>query len=90
MSLSTVDILILIPLLPLGLVAFTWWLPWEKVFDLAWDELPKVCLALYFLYASFAAFYFKWGRWIVFILASIGIFFLFVAIRESVKGRNRV
>ena len=61
MSLSTLDILILIRLLPLGLVAVTWWLPWEKVLDLAWEELPKVFVALYFLHASFVAFYFRWG-----------------------------
>jgi hypothetical protein len=86
MNLSTLDMLILIPFLPLGLVALTWWLPWEKVLDSAWDELPKFVVALYFLYAAFVAFYFKWGWWIKFVLASIGIVFLFGAIREAVKG----
>jgi hypothetical protein len=87
MNLSTLDVLILIPLIPLGLVAFTWgWIPWDKVFDLASDQPPKWFLGLYLLYASFAAFHFKQKRWTVSLIASIGIVFVFVAVHDRVKN----
>jgi hypothetical protein len=41
MNLSALNMLVLIPLLSLGLVVITWWLPWERVLDLTWHELQR-------------------------------------------------
>jgi len=53
---STVDVLIAIPVIPLFLFAFTWW-PWRK--------LPSLISGPYMLYVAFAAWYFHFSGWVV-------------------------
>lgn len=67
---STIDVLILIPLIPLGPVLITWWLPWERWL---FEEVPEKILGLYLLYAAFAAWHFKWASWIVFLIGAFGV-----------------
>jgi hypothetical protein len=49
---STLDVLILIPLIPAAPLVITWWLPWERWLS---EEVPKYLLGPYLLYAAFAA-----------------------------------
>ncbi len=79
---STSDVLILIPLVPLVPLFITWYLPWER-----WllDEIPKSLLGPYLLYAAFAAWHFKLARWMVVVLALVGIVLSVIAVVEKTK-----
>jgi hypothetical protein len=66
---STVDVLILIPLIPLTPVVITWWLPWESWIP---KKVPKYVLGPYLLYAAFAAWHFKLDPFVVILLAIFG------------------
>jgi hypothetical protein len=79
---STLDMLILIPLIPAAPIVITWWLPWERWL---FDELPKYLLGPYLLYAAFVAWHFKWEWWIVLILAAPGTVLSVIAIFEKAK-----
>jgi hypothetical protein len=86
MNLSTIDMLILIPLLPLILILAAWWLPWGKWMPL--DELPKGFTGLYLVYGAFAAWHFKFTWWVVLLLVLGGTGFLAAYVREKLKNRN--
>jgi len=58
---STVDVLIAVPLIPLFPVLATWWLPWERWL---WSKVPKWILGPCLLYASFAAWHFDMPWWV--------------------------
>src|SRR5579863_6730046 len=58
---STLDVLILVPVIPLVFILVTCWLPWERW--LSWDELPNRILGPYLLYAAFAAWHVKLPWW---------------------------
>ena len=79
---STLDVLILIPLIPAAPIVITWWLPWGR-----WllDELPKYLLGLYLLYAAFAAWHFKWESWLVILLALSGTVLSVIGVHERAK-----
>jgi hypothetical protein len=62
---SKVDVLILIPLVPLTPVVLTWWLPWESWIP---AKVPKYVLGPYLLYAAFAAWHFKVDSFVVILL----------------------
>ena len=66
---STVDVLILLPLIPLAPVVVTWWLPWETWIP---KKVPKYVLGPYLLYAAFAAWHFKLEAFVVILLAILG------------------
>jgi hypothetical protein len=66
---STVDVLILLPLIPLAPVVVTWWLPWETWIP---KKVPKYVLGPYLLYAAFAAWHFKLEVFVVILLAILG------------------
>jgi len=68
---TTVDILIAIPVIPLALMVITWWLPWESW--IPWGKLPKLIFEPYLLYAAFAAWHFHAGAWFVLILVIAGV-----------------
>jgi hypothetical protein len=84
---STLDLLILIPLLPIVLIAITWWLPWERW--IAWDELPKSLLGPYLLYGAFAAWHFKFAWWSVVILVLAGTVLSIMTVMEKTKKWKR-
>jgi hypothetical protein len=62
MTISAVDVLVAIPVIPLIPVLATWYLPWEDWIPRA--KFPKAFLGSYLLYAAFAASYFKF-HWLV-------------------------
>jgi hypothetical protein len=80
---STLDVLILIPLIPVAPIVITWWLPWERW--IPWGELPKSLLGPYVLYAAFAAWHFKWPWWSVGILVLAGTVLSVIAVIERAK-----
>jgi hypothetical protein len=54
--LTTIDILILVPVIPALPIVMTWPLPWERW--IRWDELPAGFVGPYLLYCAFAAWHF--------------------------------
>jgi hypothetical protein len=79
---SGLDILIVMPLLPLAPVVATWWLPWERWIP-SWG-VPKVVLGPYLLYAAFASWHFGLAWWATLILAAWGAGVCAFAYLESV------
>jgi len=67
---TTVDVLIAIPVIPLIPIFITWWLPWERW--IPWGKLPKLVLGPYVLYAAFAAWHFHASTWFVLIVIVTG------------------
>jgi hypothetical protein len=84
-GMSTLDVLILIPVIPLATVAVTSWLPWQRV---PWDESPKSFLGPYLFYGAFAAWHFKLGWWMVLLLSVGGTIFSVIAVLEEIKKRK--
>ena len=68
---TTLDVLIAIPLVPLAPVFITWWLPWERW--IPWGKLPKLVLGPYALYAGFAAWHFHASAWLVLLVVVVGV-----------------
>lgn len=68
---TTVDVLIAIPVIPLVPVFITWWLPWERW--IPWGQLPKLILGPYLLYAAFAAWHFHFSEWLVLTVIVAGV-----------------
>jgi hypothetical protein len=68
---SALDLIVLLPLIPALLILVTlWWFPWDRWIPL--EKIPKAFLGPYFLYAGFAAAYFKLGPWMPIALAVLG------------------
>jgi len=82
---SALDVLILVPVLPLAPILITWWLPWEKW--IPWGKLPKAILGPYVLYLSFAAWHFGLSKWLVFLALTTGAVLSIIAILEEVRKR---
>lgn len=68
---TTIDVLIAVPVVPLAPVFVTWWLPWERW--IPWGKLPKLVLGPYVLYAGFAAWHFHLGDWFVLMVIAVGV-----------------
>jgi hypothetical protein len=67
---STIDVLILLPLIPLAPVLVTWWLPWETWIS---KKVPKHVLGPYLLYPAFAGWHFKLEPFVVILLVIFGV-----------------
>lgn len=67
---TTLDVLIAIPVIPLVPLFITWWLPWERW--IPWGKLPKLVLGPYVLYAGFAAWHFHFDNWYVLLVVVAG------------------
>ena len=81
---SVLDILVLLPLIPALLVLVTLaWFPWDRW--IPWGKIPKAFLGPYFLYAGFAAAYFKLGHWIPIATAVFGAALSIWAVVEKPK-----
>jgi len=80
---STVDVLILIPLVPLAPIAFTWYLPWERW--IPWGKLSKAVLGPYLLYVAFAAWHFKFAWWVALGAAIFGTVLSVKAVLEKFR-----
>jgi hypothetical protein len=86
MTISGIDLLVLVPVVPLAPVLVTWWLPWERW--IPWGKIPKVVLGPYLIYAAFAAWYFEFDPWIVAMATTAGIAVSAWAIVEKVRRRK--
>jgi hypothetical protein len=80
---TTLDVLILIPVIPLLPVIATWFLPWE---DWLPKKVPKFVLGPYLLYAAFAAWHFKLGFIPVTVCAGFGAILSVAAVLEKVPA----
>jgi hypothetical protein len=85
MTMSTLDVLIVAPGIPLAPVVLTWWLPWERW--IPWGKLPKGVLGPYALYVSFAAWHFRFYWWFVLATFLVGASLSIVAILEQIMER---
>jgi len=77
---STLDIVIAIPVAPLLPVLVTWYLPWERWLP---SRIPKIVLGPYLVYASFAAWHFRMPWWLVLVVAAWGLIVTLMAVTEK-------
>jgi hypothetical protein len=85
-KISIVDVLIVIPLIPLLALIVTWWLPWERWLP---GKIPKHVLGLYLLYALFAAWHFSMPWWVILAVAMWGTMMILVNwVEEHVKRKG--
>jgi hypothetical protein len=85
MAMTTKDVLIALPLIPLAPLVITWWLPWERW--VPWGKLPKIVFGPYTLYTAFATWYFGGQWWLIFALLVAGtLLTVWAAVDE---GNNR-
>ena len=82
---STIDVLILLSLIPLGPVLVTWWLPWERWF---FKNLPQKILGPYLLYATFGAWHFKWELWLPYLVGVVGAGYCVAALVKKTRELN--
>ena len=78
---TTLDVLIAIPVIPLVPVFMTWWLPRERW--IPWAKLPKLVLGPYVLYAGFAAWHFKFSDWFVLLVIIAGAILTIIGTFEN-------
>ena len=83
---STLDVIVLLPVIPALPILVTCWLPWERW--IPWSKIPKALLGPYILYAAFAAAYFKFDPWIAVGTAVIGAALSIWAVVEK-RHRNK-
>jgi hypothetical protein len=83
---SEIDILILVPLIPLAPIVLTWWLPWERW--IPWGRVPKALAGPYLLYVSFVARHFKIGWFVVTISLLWGLAICAWALVEAVMKKR--
>jgi hypothetical protein len=78
---TTLDVLIAVPAIPLVPVFITWWLPWERW--IPWGKLPKLVLGPYVLYAGFAAWHFHFPDWFVLVVIVVGVILVIMGAIEK-------
>jgi hypothetical protein len=68
--LSVFDVALLVPLLPLMVLAIIWWAPWE-----GWvmGKVPKPLISGYLFYCAFTFWHFHAPAWIVGLLGVLGL-----------------
>jgi len=88
MHLSPVDILILVPLVPVLPLVVVWYLPWESWI---WERLPKkmrLFVGPYLIYASFALWHFHLSWWAVLIGVAGGLGMSVWSLNQTSEGRE--
>jgi hypothetical protein len=85
-QLTTYDVFILLPLIPLFALLIIWWAPWEGWF---FRDLPKTISGPYLLYCAFALWHFHAPWWPVALLAIIGAALCAIALRDRWKPRRQ-
>ena len=81
---TTLDVLIAIPVVPLVPVFIAWPLPWERW--IPWGNLPKLVLGPYVLYAGFAAWHFHFSVWFVLLVVAAGAILTVIGAVEKVPA----
>jgi hypothetical protein len=93
-SLSALDVFILLPLVPVAPFVLMWWLPWERWLSAAdspyapFNRIPKKYLGPYLLYVSFAFWHFQLPWWTVVSLLVAGVVVSGLAVREVLSHAN--
>jgi hypothetical protein len=82
--LTTLDVVILLPLVPLLALGITWWLPWERWL---WKNLPKTISGPYLLYCAFALWHFHAHWWLVSLVAIVGAGVSALAVTRSPRWK---
>lgn len=81
--LTTLDVCIFLPLIPLIALPIFLWLPWEAWF---WREkMPKVIGGPYLLYCAFALWHFHARWWVVLLVVVIGAGLCAIALKDRRK-----
>ena len=80
--LTTLDAVIILPLLPALVILISWWLPWE---GWLWKRFPKIISGPYFLYCALVLWHFRTPWWAIFIAAAAGSVLSLAAILERGK-----
>jgi hypothetical protein len=78
--LTTLDVFILLPLIPLIVLPVVLWFPWER-----WFWRPKGIGGAYLLYCAFAFWHFHARWWLVLPVAIIGAGLCAIALRDGRK-----
>ena len=86
LHLTTLDVVILLPLIPLLPFLVTWWLPWERW--IPWRKLPKAVVGPYLLYCAFAAWHFNMHWWVVLIPAILGTAVCAAALKQIIVRKR--
>jgi hypothetical protein len=85
--LTTLDVFILLPLIPLIAFPIVLWFPWENWF---WRErMPKQIGGAYLLYCAFAFWHFHAHWLLVLLVATIGAGLCAVALKDGGTARRR-
>jgi hypothetical protein len=82
---TTLDVIVFVPLVPAMPVIATWWLPWERWLP---EYVPKEILGPYLLYASFAAWYFAMPWWVALVALVFGAVLSAIAIVEIIQDKE--
>jgi hypothetical protein len=80
---STIDVVLLIPLIPAAPVLITPFLPWERW--IPWGKIPKGVLGPYLVYGAFVAWHFGLGWWFVLAVAAVGMVLSVIAALSATK-----
>jgi hypothetical protein len=85
--LTTLDVFILLPLIPLIVLPIVLWFPWENWF---WRErMPKQIGGAYLLYCAFALWHFDARWWLVLLVVTIASGLCAIALRDRWKSRRQ-
>jgi hypothetical protein len=82
-----IDIIILVPVIPLLPIGITWWLPWERW--IPWDKVPRLFAGPYLLYCAFVAWHFHLKMWLMLAIAIIGAAVCVIAVSAPVIAAKR-
>jgi hypothetical protein len=87
---SAIDVLILLPILPLAPLLLVWYLPWE---NWVWERLPPLLRKFtgpYLLYASFVAWHFKLAWWTTLAVFATGVgLSVWAVLKDSNAGKKK-
>jgi hypothetical protein len=82
---TPLDVVILLPLLPLPVLGMLWWAPWERW---VWKNVPGTITGPYLLYCAFAFWHFHAHSWLVLLVAFIGVVVCAIALGE-IRDRGK-
>ena len=81
---TTMDVVVFVPLVPAMPVLATWWLPWETWLP---KYVPKKILGPYLLYASFAAWHFDMSWWVALLALGFGAVLSVIAVVDVIEDK---
>ena len=85
MNITLTDALVLIPVVPVLLLAPFWFLPWERWLKM--DDWPKHIFGPYMLYCAFAAWHFHLHWWAVLSVLFGGVIVTSIAVHDALTRK---